>query len=247
MSKEILDRHRALWKKKNITRRLYTGWYGEIVRDLSPGSAPAVEIGSGTGNFKDFMPSVIASDIVRCEWLDMVNDAIALPYGDSTIGNFVLIDAIHHVNDPVMAIAEMSRCLKKNGRIIIFDVFISWFSYLYYNFLHKEDVDMSADVFNIRDPLRGKAPFSSNQAVATLLFFKDIERFKKRFPGLKVVKREVREFLLYPLSGGFESPQLIPAAFAGFFEAVDGLSLRIFGDKIAARCFVVLEKGGIGD
>ncbi len=244
MSREILDCHRELWKKKKLTRYLYTKWYKEIVRELSPVDAPVVEIGSGTANFKAFMPSVIASDIVRCEWLDMVNDAMNLPYGDATIGSFVLIDAIHHVEDPVIAIAEMSRCLKKKGRIVIFDVFISWFSYLYYNFLHKEDVDLSADLFNISDPKGGKSPFSSNQAVATLLFFKEAERFKKRFPGLKVVRREVREFLLYPLSGGFESPQLIPTAFAGFFEAIDGLSLRVFGDKIAARCFVVLEKNG---
>lgn len=244
MSKEILDRHRELWKKKKLTRYLYAKWYEEIAREFSPVDAPAVEIGSGTGNFKDFMPSVIASDIVRCDWLDMVNDAMALPYGDSTIGNFVLIDAIHHVSDPVAAITEMSRCLRKKGRIIIYDVFISWFSYLYYNFLHDEDVDLSADLFNMTDRPGGKAPFSSNQAVATLLFFKEIERFKKRFPGLKAAKREVREFLLYPLSGGFDSPQLVPAAFAGFFEAVDGLALGIFGDKIAARCFVVLEKEG---
>lgn len=243
MSKEILDRHRVLWERKKVTRRLYAGWYGRVQSLLAP-MGPTVELGAGTGNFKDFMPSSISSDIVLCEWLDVVHDAMALPYCDRAVGNFVLIDSIHHVKRPAAVIEEMLRCLKPGGRIVILDVYISPFSYLYYNFLHKEDVDLSADVFSMEEDGREKAPFSSNQAIATLLFFRKLARFRLRFPSLVPIKRSLLEFLLYPLSGGFEGAQLVPGFMAGFIGIVDRLAIRLFAPAVAARCLVVLEKKG---
>ena len=32
---------------------------------------PALEIGSGGGNLKEFFPDVISSDFVFCEWIDL--------------------------------------------------------------------------------------------------------------------------------------------------------------------------------
>lgn len=242
MSRQILESHREIWARRPLTRELYARWFAEVRGELSK-KRPVVEIGAGTGNFKEFMPEALATDLVHCGWLDAVHDAMDLPYASGAVGNFVLIDAIHHVEDPVRALGEMERCLARGGRIVVFDVFISPFSYLYYNFLHKEAVDMGQDLFK---PVErsGKEPFESNQAIATLLFFKGIERFKARFPGLKVVKRELREFLLYPLSGGFEGRRLAPVSMKGALEAVDRAALRLFAPFIAARCLVVLEKAG---
>lgn len=240
MSKQILDRHKALWEKKQLTRYLYTKWFREIQGELSEKN-PSIEIGAGTGNFKEFMPSCLASDVVPCEWLDIVHDAMRLPYADSSVGNFILIDAIHHIQNPVKALTEMERCLKKGGRIIIFDVFISPFSYIYYNYLHKEEVDLSEDLFKYKEET-AKEPFDSNQAIATLLFFRQYKRLETALPSLKMTKRETKEFLLYPLSGGFEGRQLIPFGLKNFAEQVDRVGIKIFGDKVAARCLVVLEK-----
>lgn len=241
MSKEILDSHREIWNKRQLTRYLYNGWYRDIVKELS-GKGLTIELGAGTGNFKDFMPASVATDLVWCEWLDMVHDAAVLPYKDSSVGNFVLIDAIHHIHDPVRAIAEMERCLKKGGRIVIFDVFISPFSYLYYNYFHKEEVDLSSDLFDMKDAPAEKEPFESNQAIATLLFFKKLERFTSRFPGLRPIKREVREFLLYPMSGGFEGTQLAPFFLRAPIAALDRAAIKVLGRLAAGRCLVVLEK-----
>lgn len=241
MSKKILDSHRVIWNKRELTRYLYSGWYREIVKELS-GEGLTIELGAGTGNFKEYMPASVATDLVCCEWLDIVHDAMALPYRDSSVGNFVLIDAIHHIHDPVRALAEMERCLKKGGRIVIFDVFISPFSYLYYNYFHKEKVDLNADLFTMSDAPALKEPFESNQAIATLLFFKDVERFVARFPGLRPVKRAVREFLLYPMSGGFEGVQLVPFCLRAPMMALDNAVIKVLGRYAAGRCLIVIEK-----
>jgi SAM-dependent methyltransferase len=241
MSKEILDSHREIWNKRRLTRYLYNGWYRDIKKELSARGL-TIELGAGTGNFKEFMPESVSTDLVWCEWLDMVHDASVLPYRDGTVGNFVLIDAIHHINDPVASLSEMERCLKKGGRVIILDVFISPFSYLYYNYFHKEEVDLSADLFDLKDGRTDKKPFESNQAIATLLFFRQLERYSARFPRLRPVKREVREFLLYPMSGGFEGAQLAPFFLKGFLSAIDRAAIKTLGRLVAGRCLVVLEK-----
>lgn len=243
MSKKILDSHKELWEKKRITRYLYTKWYEEIKRELSPVQGPSIELGAGTGNFKDFLPASVSTDIVYCEWLDIVHDAMVLPYKDDSIANFILIDSIHHVINPIASMDEMKRCLKSNGRIIIYDVFISMFSYLYYNYLHKEDVDLTADIYNLtKIDSKDKEPFTSNQAISKLLFFTGEEKFIARYSELKIKKREVREFLLYPLSGGFEGRQLIPFKLINIFEYIDRWAIKLFRDKVAARSFIVLEK-----
>jgi SAM-dependent methyltransferase len=242
MSRRILDKHKILWEKKKIIRYLYTKWYREIKQELSSISGPSVELGAGIGNFSEFMPSSLASDIIYLEWLDIVHNAMALPYKNSSIANFILIDTIHHVSSPIAAIDEMRRCLKKNGRIIIYDVYISMFSYLYYSFLHREDVDLSVDVYGLKGNPKLEDPFVSNQAISTLLFFKDLNKFQKKYPELKIIKKEVKEFLLYPLSGGFEGRQLVPFRLVNLLEWIDSCALKYFGNKIAARCLVVLEK-----
>jgi SAM-dependent methyltransferase len=242
MSKEVLYKHKVLWKNKKITRYLYAKWYKEVEKELSPIVGPSIELGAGIGNFKEFLPSSIASDIIYCEWLDIVHSAMALPYKDNSIANFILIDTIHHVANPIKTIDEMKRCLKNNGRIIIYDIYISMFSYLFYNYFHREDVDLSVDIYNLKVDSRDKDPFSSNQAISTLLFYKHSNKFVMKYPELKVIKRELKEFLLYPLSGGFEGRQLVPFRLINFLEWIDSCALKYLGNKIAARCFVVIEK-----
>jgi SAM-dependent methyltransferase len=188
MSKEILEKHREIWEKKKITRYLYTKWYKQLIGDLSSIWGPSIELGAGTGNFTHFMPSSIATDITYCEWLNVVHDAMALPYKDGSVANFILIDTVHHVGNPLKALDEMKRCLKDKGRILIYDVYISMFSYLFYHFLHPEAMNFSVDLYNLKTDSKGKNPFSSNQTIPTILFFKDAERLMKRYPELTIIK-----------------------------------------------------------
>ena len=59
-----LLRYRRIWENKKILRIIYSGWYKKIIKDLKPGKT--LEIGSGIGNFKQFNPNIISSDIVPC-------------------------------------------------------------------------------------------------------------------------------------------------------------------------------------
>ena len=70
MSYEILKRHREIWQKKKVLRDIYHDWYRLIIENMA-NNKPALEIGSGGGNLKEFFPDVISSDFVFCEWIDL--------------------------------------------------------------------------------------------------------------------------------------------------------------------------------
>ena len=241
MSYEILKRHREIWQKKKVLRDIYHDWYRLIIENMAD-NRPALEIGSGGGNFKEFFPEVISSDYLFCEWIDLSLDAHTLPFRTESLGNIIFIDVLHHLANPVHFFSEAQRVLQNNGRIIMLEPYMSPCSYIIYNYFHQEDVDFEIDVWNKRIASNNKKPaFDGNSAIPTLMFSKEIERFHKEFPGLKVIKKDLLTFILYPLSGGFDRKSIVPAGMVkhiGFIEKI----IRPFGLFFAFRIFIVIEK-----
>ena len=97
MSEEVLHRHRAVWQQKPVLRRLYEGWYRDIIAWLVPGRT--VEIGGGTGNLKAHVPEVYCSDVMVLPWLNVVADAQRLPFQSESLSNLVLFDSLHHIEN----------------------------------------------------------------------------------------------------------------------------------------------------
>jgi len=67
------EAYRDIWQRKPVLREIYGDIYRRIVAASVPG--PMLEIGGGSGNFKDFAPHAISSDIMPAAWLDLVCDA----------------------------------------------------------------------------------------------------------------------------------------------------------------------------
>ena len=239
MSDEVLRRHQSVWKAKPILRLLYTEWYRELAAELSSG--PTLEIGGGTGNLKEFAPSVVCTDIVRVPWLDAVVDAQRLPFRTGSIGNIVLFDALHHIERVRLFFDEAVRVLKPGGRILIMDPYVSWASWPVYRFLHPEPVDLHADPLEERRANPARRPFDSNQAVATILFERAFDAFRGRYPQLGKRLHRRMAFFAYPLSGGFEHPSLLPMWLVRPVLALERV-MSVLGRILAFRILVVLEK-----
>jgi len=241
MSYEILKRHREIWQKKTVLRDIYHDWYRLIIENMAD-NRPVLEIGSGGGNFKEFFPDVISSDFIFCEWIDLNLDAHVLPFRKDSLGNIIFIDVLHHLANPVLFLSEAQRVLQNNGRLIMLEPHISPFSYIIYNYFHQEDVDFKVDVFRDNGDLKNKkAAFDGNSAIPTIMFSKEINKFQKEFPNLKVIKKELLTFILYPLSGGFDRKSFVPAGMIKYIGFIEKL-LRPFGRIFALRTFVVIEK-----
>ena len=238
MSDVVLHRHREIWKQKPVLRRLYAEWYRDIVAWLVPGRT--VELGGGTGNLKEFASGVCCTDIVALPWLDIVADAQCLPFQSGALANLVLFDVLHHIENVSLFFEEARRTLKVGGRIIIMDPYISWSSWPVYRFLHPEPVDLAQDPLSLTMPQPGRRPFDSNQAIATILFEKELARFQTRYPRFAVRHIGRMAFFAYPLSGGFDHPSLIPTWLVAPMIRLEQ-KLEWLGRQLAFRMLVVLE------
>ena len=238
---DILSRHKETWEKKKILRIIYENWYRKIISDLNADGGKTVELGSGSGNFKEYLPELISSDIDPCSWLDMSFDAHKMPFTDESLSNIVMIDVFHHLYNPIMFLNEAYRVLKKGGRIIMLEPFPSPFSLMIYKRFHPEPFIFETDYFNMSG-LSDKDPWDSNQAIPYLIFFKHIDKFNKTFGSkFEIIKSEKMSFILYPASGGFENKQMIPDFMIPAFKITEKILIP-FKSVLAFRCYLVIGK-----
>lgn len=238
MANELKD-HLDTWNKKPLLRKIYFDWYEMIAKNMVPGKS--VELGSGSGNFKEFRRDVITTDIDPQPWLDMVFDAHKMPFKNGSISNLILIDVLHHLANPVSFLREASRVLKKGGRILMIEPFPTPMSRIIYRLVHPEPFAFDANYFELKKPAT-KLAWDANQAIPYLIFFKGKDVFAKKFgTKYKMITRTKFSYVTYPLSGGFGQAQFYPTKAKPVLDFVEKL-LEPFRDLLAFRCYIVLEK-----
>jgi len=237
---ETLLDHRQAWERRPVLRSLYLQWFGEVQRELATVPGPCVEIGSGIGAFKAFRPSTVATDIAPTPWTDDVVDGQDLPYQDASLANVVMIDVFHHIPSVARFLAEATRVLRPGGRVVLVEPYCSPVSTLAYRTFHEERTDLSVDPFGDQ-PLSSPAPYDSNQALATVIFWRRLDRFEALYPELRIRRRSRFALIAYPLSGGFTKPPLLPQLLA---RPVAWLERRLafLAPVLAFRCLVTLER-----
>jgi SAM-dependent methyltransferase len=238
--------HRRAWDVNPALRVLYGEWYGRVAAALAPASlGPRVELGSGPGFARAFIPDLELTDLVKAPWHDREISAEALPYADASLGGIVLFDVLHHVPTPRRFFAEAARVLRAGGRIVMCEPYISPASYPVYKFLHEEPVEMFVDPLEPAGPAGvadGRDPFDSNQAIPTVLFGRARGVFAREFPMFQVRSVERLAGLSYPASGGFSRGPLLPQA---MWNVLHGLETRLpeaVFRLLGFRMLVTLEK-----
>jgi SAM-dependent methyltransferase len=240
------EAHRRAWDQNPALRVLYGEWYGRVAAALAPASlGPRVELGSGPGFARSFIPDLELTDLVKAPWHDREISAEALPYADASLGGIVLFDVLHHVPTPRRFFAEAARVLKPTGRIVMCEPYISPASYPVYKFLHEEPVEMFVDPLAPAGPggvADGRDPFDSNQAIPTVLFGRARAVFDREFPMFRVRGVERLAGLSYPASGGFSRGPLLPQV---LWNALHGLEAKLpeaVFRLLGFRMLVTLEK-----
>jgi SAM-dependent methyltransferase len=237
------EEHRRAWDINPALRVLYGEWYGRVAAALAPASlGPRVELGSGPGFARTFIPDLELTDLVKAPWHDREISAEALPYADASLGGIVLFDVLHHVPTPRRFFAEAARVLRPGGRIVMCEPYISPASYPVYKLLHEEPVEMSVDPLEPAGVADGRDPFDSNQAIPTLLFGRARGVFAREFPMFQVRKVERLAGLSYPASGGFSRGPLLPQP---LWNVLHGLETRLPEAAfrlLGFRMLVTLEK-----
>lgn len=237
------EEHRRAWAENPALRALYAEWYGRIAAALPPPAlGPRVEIGSGPGFARQFIPDLELTDLVRAPWHDREVSAEALPYGDASLGAIVLFDVLHHLPSPRKFFAEAVRVLRPGARLVMCEPYVSPVSYPVYKLFHDEPLALRVDPLADQTGSDARDPFDSNQAIPTLLFGRARATFESAFPALTIRAVEYFAGLSYPASGGFSKRPLLPLPIWSVLHRLEARLPAAVLRRTAFRILVAIER-----
>jgi SAM-dependent methyltransferase len=218
--------HREHILKKPFLKKLYIEWYSVFLDEMrSLPKGKCVEIGSGGGFLKEIESSVITSDILSLPHIDMTFSALQMPFADSELSALFLLDTFHHLPDVGQFLNEASRVLKTGGKIVMIEPANSWWSRMIYKNFHHEPFDTKAG-WQIPE----KGPMSgANGALPWIVFERDADLFRERFPELQIEQIRYHTPLRYLLSGGVSFKTIFPGFAFGLFTMIDRLLTKLSG------------------
>lgn len=244
-AREQLLLHRRIWEQKPVLRRIYNHEFFNRVVARRKMHGVSIEVGAGPGFFKQFFPSVIATDLISCPWLDTVADAQQLPFRSASVANIFGLDMLHHLAAPMELLREASRILVPGGRLILIEPWITPFSWVIFRFFHQERCDLSEipSAFSDSHPAAKKLAFDGNQAIPYLLFGpRQCSSTLRALPQLTLITLEPFCLFAYLLSGGFNHSSLLPQSLYPLVSRFEKLTLPSWRRLAALRVLLVLEK-----
>lgn len=189
----------------------------------------SIEIGSAGGILKSLSKNFITSDIRICEGVDMFVDAQKLPFADQSVDLILGKDALHHLPNVSLHFEEVERVLCSGGVAVYLEPNWNRLSKFIYRYIHPEPWSEGIKDWNFKSI----GPMDSNQALAKIIFVRDLQIFEKNFPNLEVeVISKPINGLTFLISGGVHarnslSPKFLIAIFK--LESSSESWMRIFG------------------
>ena len=234
-----IEKNLQAWRSKPLLQSIYRGFYGRILKLIDARLAGAVvEIGSGIGNLKEHVPGAICTDLFPNPWLDVVCDGYELPFGSAAVSHLVLFDVFHHLRAPRVFLKEARRVLQPEGRLIVFEPYISRASAPVYGLLHHEPVGWRQAISGVEELPRPRDYYAA-QGNATRIYFRG--EHPEFLDGWKTFHVEAFSAFSYLLSGGYSKPAFYPATCLGALQKID-TKLSRWPKLFGARCLVGLTR-----
>jgi SAM-dependent methyltransferase len=222
-------------REKAFLRHIYQTWYNLLIENIPAGEGPVAEIGSGAGFLKELFSTVITSEVFYSVNVDIVYNAISMPFKAGSLRSLLLIDSLHHVPDPGAFFSEATRCVKSGGRCLMVEPWNTGWSRWIYNHLHHEPFDVNGEwTIPITGPLSG-----ANGALPWILFERDRKIFSRRFPEWKISGITPMMPLVYLFSGGISLRSILPARTYPLIR--QGESLLGIEKKAAMFALIILD------
>ena len=221
--------HMKLLKNNSNYKFLVEKRYNFIKSNIDKESI-SLEIGAGNSDLEKYLhdSSLIKSDIVYNKNNDLIFDCHKIPFKDNLFDNVVCLNCIHHFSNPIIALSEIIRVLKVNGKILIIEPNSSPILRLILKFFNHEDYNEQIDYFKIKNILK-KEPNYGNNAIASLLFSEN-SKFFEIFNDVKLTSKNYTELLVFLNSSGVgvNMPYIpLPLKLLKFIDYFDKTLIRI--------------------
>jgi SAM-dependent methyltransferase len=237
-SPDAIILRRTVLREKGLLRRIYEEWYRSIVEVLPSGAGALVELGSGAGYLRDFVPGLVSSDVLMLPGLSAVLDAHAIPFRDRSLKAIIMIDVLHHLADAERFFHEAARCVRPEGALIMIEPWVTSWSTLVLSRFHHEPFD--PHVAQWRLPESGPES-RANQALPWIIFHRDRRTFESTFPVWQVRSITLQMPVSYILSGGLRMRSLVPGGAFRIVRFLERLATP-WMDTIAMFARIVLER-----
>lgn len=213
---------------------------------IEPGDT-VVELGCGAGFSRLYVErgQLLLTDYVQNDWVDRRVDAMAPDFEPGSVDVVICSHMIHHMARPVAFFRKIHPVLRSGGRILVQDLNTALLMRVLLRLMRHEGWSYEIDVFDesqvTNDP---EDPWSANCAIPELLFASN-EAFEREIPGFRVVRNELNECLLFPLSGGVIAKTPVPELprwLLGWVARLDAALVRTAPSLFAMGRSVVLAK-----
>ncbi len=241
---ERIKVHKKILLSKKLTQNVFQEFYKLMIKNMNfhfkeSLSIKKVELGSGTSFLKEIDKSILKTDIVDNNDLDLVVDATNMPFKNNEIKSFFGIFFFHHLQNPYKFLDEIDRCCAINGGAILIEPYHGPLSrFLHQNMHDNEYYDLNGPT--IKDT---SLPMSNaNQALSHIVFFREKKIFEKKYPNLKVVEiKRINSYLRYLVSGGVNFKQLLPDIFIPLLKLVEFI-MKPFSHIFCVHYLIVIKK-----
>jgi SAM-dependent methyltransferase len=238
-SPEATILHGKIIQSKPFLKKLYNQWYAFFVNKTK--NVPEgifLELGSGSGYIKEFLPDTITTDVLDLPNIDKWMSAEDLQFENETLSAIFMIDVLHHIPHPELFFKEAQRCLKKGGKIVLIEPANSfWGRFIYTNFHHEPFNPKGGWETPSIGPMSG-----ANGAIPWIILERDRTLFNEKFPHLNIDMIKYHTPFRYLLSGGVSMKSLVPSWSFGVLSAFDSLIAFVSGGSLSMFQKIVITK-----
>lgn len=239
---ERIALHRRILSEKKILQGVFREFYDLCMRQNDQhfsGDGKLVELGAGTSLFQHFYPQILSSDIAPDPTLDLVVDALDMPFAPASVRAFFGINCFHHFPDPAQFFRELLRTLTPGGGCVLIDPFYGPLARRFYSrVFDSEHFSMEQREWKSEMGIMQGA----NQALSYIVFFRDRARFEREFPELEIVESyPLLNYPLYFLSGGLNFRSLLPELLLPLVKGLERL-LAPLAPVLGLHHVIVLRK-----
>jgi SAM-dependent methyltransferase len=229
----------------NSGLRSYFSFLYEIVNQELETFDSILEVGAGAAISEIFLKQpIVRTDILPFNEFNVLGDCAMerLPFKDSSFDAVLAFDSIHHSDQPSKAILELLRVIRKGGKIIIVEPFVSPLSYLPYKIFHYEETSWNfKEQGSIELSLRNLNPETGDQGVSRFVINQLSNRRSTNFPKLIVSITYLSPFSFFA-TGGVSKPLKTPKIFVNFLIQVEKLIPNFIMKFLASRVILTITK-----